>query len=158
MKRQDNPKSVVPCKYPRELLQFMRVFAVAYLNIPSRHKMLCFTSITRKQRSVTQDYVRARRKRHCAVIVVLFRATVGTSWSSSGNDDVVGLHVQRVRGAKADANALFFQVAIQNAKSINTRSYLTRHYATITRATASFQAGSESQDSKASAPSAKSLN
>ena len=33
MKRQDNPNSVVPCKYPRELLQFMGVFAVAYLNM-----------------------------------------------------------------------------------------------------------------------------
>jgi len=89
---------------------------------------------------------------------MLFHALVGTSRSSWVNDDVVGLHVRRVRGAKPDANALFFQVAIKIINNRNTRSYLTGRYATITRVTASFQAGSDSQVSIASAPSAKNLN
>jgi len=90
--------------------------------------------------------VRATQKKHFAVIVMLFRATVGTSRSSSEKDDVAGLHVRRVRGAKADAYTLFFQVANKIAKRSNTRLYLTRHYATITCATASFKAVGDSQD------------
>jgi hypothetical protein len=136
----------------------MGVFKVAYLNIPSRHSTLRFTVLICKERPVTQYQVGATQKRHFAVIVMLFRATVGTSRNSSVNDDVVGLHVRSVRGAKADACTLFFQAAIKIAKSSNTCLYLTRHYATITRATASFQAWSDSQCSTVSASSAKRLN
>jgi hypothetical protein len=65
--------------------------------------------------------VRATQQRHFAVIVMLFHKTVGTSRSSSVNDNVVGLHVRCVRGAKTDAFTLFFQVAIKIAKKRTTR-------------------------------------
>ena len=87
---------------------------------------------------------------------MLFHVTVGTSQSGAVNGAVVGLHVRCVHGAKSDAYTLFFQVAIKIARRSNARLYLTRHYATITCATASIQAGSDSLDSTVSAPSGKS--